>query len=125
MDSIGLTNIDGRDLSAAAAGTSARERLEAAEKVAERFVQKRIKPALRRAQEAELGDLLRSSGSYLKGLWDRLNGGGSRSKLNVLEALGLPIPPSSKKESELVGMKGLRESVCAKQNRAIVLLIQR
>ncbi|GAX73890.1 hypothetical protein CEUSTIGMA_g1340.t1 [Chlamydomonas eustigma] len=100
IDSIVMATIDGRDPTLAA-GTSARERLEAAEKVAERFVQKRIKPALRRAQEAELGDLLLSSGSYLKGLWDRLNGGGRRSKLNVLEALGLPVPPSSKKESEL------------------------
>lgn len=43
--------------------------------------------------------MVRESGSYLKGLWDRLNGGGSRrSKLPA----GLPLPAASKKEVERI-----------------------
>ena len=74
------------------------ERIERAEK----FVQQQIKPALKRAQEAELADLVRGTGSYLKGLWDRLNGGGKQasSKASIVD-LGLPLPPNSRKDSEL------------------------
>jgi hypothetical protein len=70
-----LTGSGGSGAAAAAGGAggaaeggspSAIERLELAEKVAEQFVERRIKPALRRAQEQELGDLLKGSGAYLK-----------------------------------------------------------
>lgn len=80
------------------------ERLEQAEKVAEAFVQRRIKPALRRAQQAQLGDLLRDSGAYLKGLWVRLNGGGRSGRRSGLEALGLPVPLPTLRDSEVVGV---------------------
>ncbi len=75
--------------------------------MAEEFVKRRIKPALRRAREAELGDLLRGSRDYLSGLWVRLNGGGKGERLGRLEALGLPLPPSTRKESELVRVHGV------------------
>lgn len=55
--------------------------------------------------QAELGDLVRGTGSYLKGLWDRLNGGGRRSPLGGLKKLGLPLPPATRKESDLVSYK--------------------
>lgn len=80
------------------------ERLEQAEKVAEAFVQRRIKPALRRAQQAQLGDLLRDSGAYLKGLWVRLNGGGRSGRRSGLEALGLPVPLPTLRDSEVVSV---------------------
>ena len=52
--------------------------------------------------QAEIGDLVRGTGSYLKGLWDRLNGGGKGTPQGGLEKLGLPLPPATRKESELV-----------------------
>ena len=70
--------------------------------MAEKFVATRLKPALRRASEREVLDLLKESGAYLKGLWVRLNGGGSRRKGGLL-SLGLPMPTSTKRESDLVG----------------------
>lgn len=71
-----------------------------AEKVAGKFVAKRIRPALQRAREKELGEVLSESGEYLKGLWARLNGGGSSSKRALPPAL--LQPPGSKKEIEKV-----------------------
>ena len=67
------------------------------------FVATRIKPVLRKAQNAEVGDLVRGTGTYLRGLWSRLNGGGSRVQEPALSP-DLPLPKSSSaKETELVG----------------------
>ncbi|MEW5311407.1 MAG: hypothetical protein WDW38_003126 [Sanguina aurantia] len=90
---------------AAAAGSSSyptvTERLELAEKVAERFVASKIKPALRRASERDIVDLIKDSGSYLKGFWIRLNGGGVPNRRDRLVGLQLPLPVATKRESEL------------------------
>lgn len=97
---------------AAAAGSSSyptvTERLELAEKVAERFVASKIKPALRRASERDLVDLIKDSGSYLKGFWIRLNGGGVPNRRDRLVGLQLPLPLATKRESELVS-QGVRQ----------------
>ncbi|KAG1670756.1 hypothetical protein FOA52_013983 [Chlamydomonas sp. UWO 241] len=79
------------------------ERLELAEKVAEAFVQRRIKPALRRAREQDPAQLLRGTGVYLKGLWVRLNGGrgDGGGAASGVEQLALPLPKSTAKDSEL------------------------
>eukprot|EP00967_Tisochrysis_lutea_P078804 scaffold107430_cov22-Tisochrysis_lutea.AAC.1 len=67
------------------------------------FVATRIKPVLRKAQNAEVGDIVRGTGSYLKGLWQRLNGGGNRAQEPALSP-DLPLPKNgSAKEIELVG----------------------
>jgi len=82
---------------------SAIERLERAEKAAEAFVQRRIKPALKRAREQEVGELLHNAGSYLKGLWTRLNGGradAGGAQCGVA-ALSLPLPTSTARGSEV------------------------
>jgi hypothetical protein len=71
-----------------------------AEKVAGKFVARRIKPALQRAREKELGQVLSESGQYLRGLWARLNGGGGRRPRALPPAL--VQPPSSKKDVEKV-----------------------
>lgn len=76
------------------------DRLNAAEKVAEKFVAKRIKPALQRAQEKEFLEVVQDSGRYLRGFWDRLNGGGGASG-GVLPA-SLPLPASQREELEEV-----------------------
>jgi hypothetical protein len=44
--------------------------------------------------------VVRESGTYLKGLWDRLNGGGARGGRRL--PAGLPLPASSKKEVERI-----------------------
>mmetsp|Transcript_3050 Transcript_3050/g.8024 ORF Transcript_3050/g.8024 Transcript_3050/m.8024 type:complete len:678 (-) Transcript_3050:373-2406(-) len=78
------------------------EQLAQAEKVAGKFVATRIKPVLRKAQNAEVGDIVRGTGSYLKGLWQRLNGGGNRAQEPALSP-DLPLPKNgSAKEIELV-----------------------
>uniref|UniRef100_A0A383VBJ9 Letm1 RBD domain-containing protein n=1 Tax=Tetradesmus obliquus TaxID=3088 RepID=A0A383VBJ9_TETOB len=74
------------------------DRLNQAEKVAGKFVARRIKPALQRAREKELGQVLSESGQYLRGLWARLNGGGGRRPRALPPAL--VQPPSSKKDVE-------------------------
>lgn len=71
-----------------------------AEKVAGKFVARRIRPALQRAREKELVQVLSESTQYLKGLWARLNGGGGRRQRALPAAL--VQPPSSKKEIEKV-----------------------
>lgn len=75
-------------------------RLNQAEKVAGKFVAKRIRPALQRAREKELPELLSESRDYLKGLWSRLNGTAGRSR-KVLPA-ELKLPPGSQKEVDKV-----------------------
>ena len=85
---------------AAGLGGAAAERLTKAERVAEKFVENRIKPALARAQERDLVEVLQESSSYLRGLWDRLNGGGGGAR-RALPA-GLPLPAASRKEVERV-----------------------
>jgi hypothetical protein len=75
-----------------------------AEKVAGKFVARRIKPALQRAREKELGQVLSESGQYLRGLWARLNGGGGRRPRALPPAL--VQPPSSKKDVERVSLAG-------------------
>jgi hypothetical protein len=74
--------------------------LNKAEKVAEKFVAKRIKPALQRAQEKEFVEVVTESGRYLRGLWDRLNGGGSTGGWELPNALVLPA--NRKKETDKV-----------------------
>jgi hypothetical protein len=69
-----------------------------AEKVAEKFVANRIKPALQRAQERDIVEVVLESGTYLRGLWDRLNGGGGGGRRAL--PTGLPMAASSKKEVE-------------------------
>ncbi|GFH21465.1 uncharacterized protein HaLaN_18775, partial [Haematococcus lacustris] len=76
------------------------EKLGQAEKVAEQFVAMRIKPALRKARETELVDLVKQTGAYLKGLWYRLNGGGTRVREPALSP-DLPLPMSTRRDSEL------------------------
>lgn len=71
-----------------------------AEKVAGKFVARRIRPALQRAREKDLLEVVSESGEYLKGLWARLNGGGGRSRRALPPEL--VQPPSSKKEIEKV-----------------------
>jgi hypothetical protein len=66
------------------------------------FVATRIKPALRKARETEFVDLVRETGQYLKGLWVRLNGGGSRMREPPLSP-DLPLPASTRTETDLVG----------------------
>jgi len=85
-----------------APGPNPIERLGQAEKVAEAFVERKIKPALRKAQETELVDLVKGTGSYLQGLWTRLNGGGTSGRQTALDSMGLPTPTSTRKEGELV-----------------------
>jgi uncharacterized membrane protein YgcG len=86
--------------SAAAAGPIVR--LGAAERVAEQFVERRIKPALRRAQEKDVLEVLADSGQYLRGLWARLNGaaslGAPASAARDLLPPGLPMPISTRKD---------------------------
>jgi hypothetical protein len=55
-----------------------------------KFVAKRIRPALQRAREKELPELLSESGAYLKGLWSRLNGTAGRSRKALPAELKLP-----------------------------------
>jgi hypothetical protein len=81
-------------------GISPVERLEQAEKVAEQFVARRIKPALRKAQESDLLDIAKETGTYLKGLWIRLNGGGGSGPASM--PAGMPLPVSARKECEVV-----------------------
>jgi hypothetical protein len=85
------------------------DRLNQAEKVAGKFVAKRIRPALQRAREKELPELLSESRDYLKGLWSRLNGTAGRSK-KALPA-ELKLPAGSQKEVDKVSL-GLN-SFCA------------
>lgn len=92
-------SMDAVDPAAEGAARPMMQRLGQAEKVAEQFVARRIKPAIRRAQESDVRDLLKQSGSYLQGLWIRLNGGGNRSKASL--PMDLPLPQSSRKEVEL------------------------
>eukprot|EP00879_Flechtneria_rotunda_P008574 GHRR01008984.1.p1 GENE.GHRR01008984.1~~GHRR01008984.1.p1 ORF type:complete len:466 (+),score=187.81 GHRR01008984.1:140-1537(+) len=83
------------------------DRLNQAEKVAGKFVARRIKPALQRAREKQFIEVLSESTQYLKGLWSRLNGGGGRSKRALPPELVLP--PSSKKDIEKhIGELGLQ-----------------
>jgi hypothetical protein len=75
-------------------------------KVAEQFVARRIKPALRKAREADLLDVAKETGAYLKGLWIRLNGGGNSGKVSL--PVGMPLPTATGKECELgLGQLGL------------------
>jgi hypothetical protein len=67
--------------------------------VAEKFVARRIKPALRKAQESDFLDVVKGTGSYLKGLWIRLNGGGGGGEAAL--PAGMPLPQSSRKDCEL------------------------
>lgn len=49
--------------------------------------------------------MLRGTGSYLRGLWVRLNGGQPPGGLaEVLAGLELPLPADTKEQSELVGL---------------------
>lgn len=56
---------------------------------------RRIKPALQRAQEKQIGEVLTEGGQYLRGLWARLNGGGGRRRRALPPEL--VQPPSSRK----------------------------
>jgi len=80
-----------------------------AEKVAEKFVARRIKPALQRAREKQLLEVLSDSGNYLKGLWSRLNGGGGRSRRSLPPELVLP--PTTKRQIEKV-IEGVHNALC-------------
>eukprot|EP00877_Chromochloris_zofingiensis_P001136 jgi/Chrzof1/11022/Cz05g20210.t1 len=77
------------------------ERFNQAERVAEKFVAKRIKPALQRAQERRFLEVVAESGKYLRGLWDRLNGSGDRAGSGLVPAQ-LPLPVSTKKDVERI-----------------------
>lgn len=66
-----------------------------------KFVAKRIRPALQRAREKELPELLLESRDYLKGLWSRLNGTAGRSR-KALPA-ELKLPAGSQKDVDKVG----------------------
>ncbi|EFJ48119.1 hypothetical protein VOLCADRAFT_104902 [Volvox carteri f. nagariensis] len=85
------------------------ERLEAAERVAGEIIANRIKPALKRASEQDLVQVVRGTGSYLKGLWVRLNGGspaagrwgGWMGAVGALEGRELPRPEGAQQRSEL------------------------
>lgn len=68
--------------------------------MAGKFVARRIKPALQRAREKQLLEVLSESGAYLRGLWSRLNGGGGRSRRALPPELELP--PSTRKAVEKV-----------------------
>lgn len=81
-----------------------------AEKVAGKFVARRIRPALQRAREKELGEVLSESGEYLKGLWARLNGGGGRSRRALPPEL--QVPPGTKKEIEKVCVCAFWSTAC-------------
>jgi hypothetical protein len=71
------------------------------------FVATRLKPVIRRAQNTEVGDLVRGTGTYLSGLWTRLNGGGGRAREPALSP-DLPLPKTNTaKEAELVGGSGM------------------
>ncbi|GIL75359.1 hypothetical protein Vretimale_8033, partial [Volvox reticuliferus] len=82
------------------------ERLEAAERAAGELIANRIKPALKRASEQDLLQVVQDTGSYLKGLWVRLNGGapapgrwgGWRGMVADRE---LPRPEGTQQRSEL------------------------
>lgn len=73
----------------------------------------RIKPVLRKARETELVDLFRETGDYLRGLWVRLNGGGTRLREPPLSP-ELPLPVAAKLDTELVGAWA-----CVHANRAL------
>lgn len=77
------------------------DRLNQAEKVAGKFVAKRIRPALQRAREKELPELLSESRDYLKGLWSRLNGGTAGGSRKALPP-ELKLPANSQKEVDKV-----------------------
>jgi len=79
------------------------DRLNQAEKVAGKFVAKRIRPALQRAREKELPELLFESKEYLKGLWSRLNGTAGRRQRALPPELQLPL--SSQKEVDKVSLE--------------------
>ncbi len=65
------------------------------------FVATRIKPVLRKAREGELVDMVKETGVYLRGLWIRLNGGGSRINEPALSP-DLPRPTGTSKDVDLV-----------------------
>ncbi len=68
------------------------------------IIKNNIKPALKKASEQDPLELVRGTGSYLRGLWVRLNGGQPPGGLaEVLAGLELPPPADTKEQSELVG----------------------
>jgi hypothetical protein len=86
------------------------DRLNQAEKVAGKFVAKRIRPALQRAREKELPELLSESREYLKGLWSRLNGSSAGRSRKALPG-DLKLPGGSQKEVDKVRRQGRVEHV--------------
>jgi len=94
--------------------------IEQAERVAEAFVATRIKPVLRKARETELVDLVRETSDYLRGLWVRLNGGGSRLREPPLDP-ALPLPAGARLDTELaMGQLSLELDVLEAQLREAV-----
>ncbi|GLI62003.1 hypothetical protein VaNZ11_004577 [Volvox africanus] len=82
------------------------ERLEAAERAAGEIIANRIKPALKRASEQDLLQVVQDTGSYLKGLWVRLNGGSPAPGRwggwkGVVADKELPRPEGTQQRSEL------------------------
>eukprot|EP00887_Chlorella_sp_A99_P006091 scaffold22.g6091.t1 len=72
------------------------ERLEAAERVAEAFVTRRLQPAVARVRETSPQAVVKgvkSSAVWARDLWRRLNGGGTGGVTDAPQ--GLPLPTSS------------------------------
>ncbi|KAG2485057.1 hypothetical protein HYH03_016155 [Edaphochlamys debaryana] len=78
------------------------ERLEAAERAAGELIAKKIKPALKKASEKDPLEVLRDTGSFLRGFWVRLNGGSPAGMAAARAGLDLPLPVGSTQRSELV-----------------------
>lgn len=65
------------------------------------FVERKLKPVLKKARESDVTDLVRESSAYLKGLWIRLNGGGTTSTRVGLPR-SLPLPSSTAKQVDVL-----------------------
>lgn len=77
---------------------------------------------LKKARESDLTDLVRESGAYLKGLWLRLNGGGT-SSTRVRLPRSLPLPASTAKEVRgLAGRRRNYEAISLRIHFADLLL---
>lgn len=76
-------------------------KLGAAEKAAEKFVQK-LQPAVKKVRESSPKDLVanvKAGATYAQGLWDRLNGG-EAGKIDKRLPEGLALPSSTKEERQ-------------------------
>ncbi|GIL51245.1 hypothetical protein Vafri_7097 [Volvox africanus] len=100
--------LPGADLTGASSSLRATplERLEAAERAAGEIIANRIKPALKRASEQDLVQVVQDAGSYLKGLWVRLNGGAPAPGRwggwkGMVADTELPRPEGTQQRSEL------------------------